>query len=197
MRKISLTPLPPSWRDSNNHVHNLCWLYALDLFFNVIHAERYKIIIIWKWTPVNSSFNKFILDTPCAAGARSTSFHPAANPGRQMSQRQKRQFDEDLPRGAVPGRIWKNIVFVHILQKKLQTAAENGSLNRQLPALKRTWEQFTFGSFKIKSSNYQCPVAVKPPPYTPRKNQLSSERTDGRNTTGFDVQHGWKERFAQ
>ena len=47
----------------------------------------------------------------------------------------KRQFEENLPRGAVPGRIWRNIVFVHILQKKLQTAAEKGSLNRPIPLL--------------------------------------------------------------
>ena len=52
-----------------------------------------------------------------------------------MSQRQKRQFEKNLPRGAVPGRIWRNIVFAHILQNKLQTAVEKGSLNRPIPLL--------------------------------------------------------------
>ena len=46
-----------------------------------------------------------------------------------------RQFEENLPRGAVPGRIWGNMCFAHILQKELQTSAEKGSLNRPLPFL--------------------------------------------------------------
>ena len=77
-----------------------------------------------------------ILDTPCSAGARSDGLRPCSQ---DVSHRchnvRKRQFEENLPRGAVPGRIWRNIVFVHILQKKLQTAAEKGSLNRPIPLL--------------------------------------------------------------
>ena len=49
--------------------------------------------------------------------------------------RHTRQFEENLPRGAVPGRIWGNMCFAHILQKELQTSAEKGSLNRPLPFL--------------------------------------------------------------
>ena len=38
-----------------------------------------------------------------------------------------RQFEENLPRGAVPGRIWRVFVFVVMLQKELQTGAEKRS----------------------------------------------------------------------
>ena len=123
--------------------------------------------------------NLLLLDTPCAAGARSTSFHPAATTGRQLSQRQKTSVRGKLAKRCRTRADLEEHFFVHILQKKLQTAAEKGSLNRPIPALNFTWEQFTFGSFKIKSSNYQCPAAVKPPPYPPRKNQLFLLWTDG------------------
>ena len=47
--------------------------------------------------------------------------------------RHTRQFEENLPRGAVPGRIWRLFVFVAMLQKELQTSAEKESLNRPIP----------------------------------------------------------------
>ena len=55
-----------------------------------------------------------------------------------MTYARSRQFEENLPRGAVPGRIRRNIVFVDnvMLQKELQTGAGKGSLDRQIPALK-------------------------------------------------------------
>ena len=82
-----------------------------------------------------------LLDTPCAAGARSDGLRPhcqqlishIADPKQRASG--WRQFEENLPRGAVPGRIWRNIVFVHILQKELQTGAGKGSLNRLIPGV--------------------------------------------------------------
>ena len=60
-----------------------------------------------------------------------------------------------LLKDSISGRIWRVHAFVIFLQKNAKSGSEKRSLNRLIPALNFINERSTFGSFKIKGSNYQ------------------------------------------
>ena len=77
------------------------------------------------------------LDTPCAAGARSTSFHPAATTSRQLlSQRQKTSVRAKLAKRYRIRTDLEEQRFVSLCVKNTNLMVEKGSLNRPAPLVK-------------------------------------------------------------
>ena len=106
-----------------------------------------------------------------------------------------RQFEQNLPRGAVPGRIWRNIVLVHLLQKVSKVVSKKGSLNRPIPTLNFISSDPFLDPWKSKCQSLSRQQHAGSPQIPSTKiNYFPYER--GR-TSDFDVQHRRKKRFAQ
>ena len=90
--------------------------------------------------------------TPCAAGARSISFHPAVDLDQPSSLiRSRTSLPEQLDFDLYQHEIGTSQAF----QKVAHLMVEKGSLNRQIPVVNFINGDPLFGSLKIQGSNYR------------------------------------------
>ena len=155
-----------------------------------------------------SQSTKSILDTPCAAGARSDGLRPTSQQRishvwskttciRLAAYARSRHIAENFQK--VQYQAWSGgYLFLLTSCKKVpETVSRNGSLNRLIPvANPNKWRVLSRPS-KIHNPNNQGPAACVPPPHSLRQKVIII-RTNGRTDEHqFFLSHGWKKRFAQ